>query len=245
MIPDWSRATVLDAAAFEACWEILGLGETPWQLDPPRRGRTAAERQAFVATVSAQLHAAGPQLSRQLGLLARPAWSLDVRLRADTLIAGLAACRGRDGVLAVRNGAEIGIVEIAAADAVAAVLGLLGPVHPGPGPAVLVSTTDAGRPVDDVRVLGPGPAVLVSMTGAGCPVDDLRMLGQFGASAAGREGRGMRRIPHVIGFHRTGRGDYRSVRVDPATAGPTTASLEPTTHARLARDLDGLLVGVR
>ena len=31
--------------------EVLDLGETPWQLEPPRRGRTAAERQAFVESL--------------------------------------------------------------------------------------------------------------------------------------------------------------------------------------------------
>jgi len=40
----------------------------------------------------------------------------------------------------------------------------------------------------------------------------------------------------VIGFHRTGAGDYRSVRL-----GPTTVALEPATRARLAADLHELL----
>jgi len=79
MMPEWSRATVLAAAAFEVCWEVLDLGETPWQLEPPRRGLTAAERQAFVAEVTAQLRAAGPELPAWLRLLARPAWSAYVK----------------------------------------------------------------------------------------------------------------------------------------------------------------------
>ena len=50
MIPDWSRATVLAAAAFEACWEVLGLGETPGSSSrhgtgsPPQSGRPSSPR---------------------------------------------------------------------------------------------------------------------------------------------------------------------------------------------------------
>ena len=219
MIPEWSRATVLAAAAFEVCWEVLDLGETPWQLEPPRRGLTAAERQAFVAEVTAQLRAAGPELPAWLRLLARPAWSVDVRLRADALVAGLVAGRGPVGVLAVRHDDEIALVDVPAAAAVDAVLGLLGPVRPGPG-----------RPASVVLADGPtAPEVR-----AAC--QDVRMFGQLGASVLDREGVRTRRLPRVIGFHRTGAGDYRSVRL-----GPTTVALEPATHARLAADLHELL----
>ena len=223
MIPDWSRATVLAAAAFEACWEVLGLGETPWQLEPPRHGLTTAARQAFVAEVAAQLRAAGPELPSWLRLLARPAWSVDVRLRAGDLVAGLVAARGPVGVLAVRHNDEIALVDIPAAAAVDAVLDLLGPVRPGPG-----------RPMSVVLADGPtAPEVR-----AAC--HDVRMFGQLGASVMDRDGVRTRRMPRVIGFHRTGVGDYRSVRL-----GPSTVALEPATRARLAADLDELLAGAR
>jgi hypothetical protein len=219
MTPAWSRATVLSAAAFEACWEILGLGETPWQLDPPRHGSTAAARKAFVAEACTRLRAFEPDLTEKLWLLARPSWTVDVRLRASELVAGLAACCGVCGVLAVRRGDEMALLEIPAADAVAAVLSLLGPIHPGPAPPMLITT----RP-DPVPM--PQPAAC----------RDVRMFGQLGASVGTHEGHRMRRAPHVIGFHRTGAGDYRSVRVD-----PSTVALEPATSARLAADLDELL----
>ena len=61
---------------------------------------------------------------------------------------------------------------------------------------------------------------------------DVRPARRFRAA---REG-ATRRLPRVIGFHRTGAGDYRSVRADPATV-----VLEPATRPRLAADLDGLL----
>jgi hypothetical protein len=223
MTLDWSRATVFTAAAFEACWEVLRLGETPWQLDPPRHGSTATARHAFVADVLAHLEAAGPELAASLRLLARPAWSVDVRLRAEGIVAGLAACRGATGVFAVRHGGEIALLDITPAEAVGAVLGLLGPVRPGTGRPLWVATAD-------------GPAA--PEVQAACR--DVRIFGQLGASVAARDGHPMRRMPRVIGFHRTGAGDYRSVRAD-----PSTVVLEPATHPRLAADLDGLLAAAR
>ena len=223
MTPDWSRATVFTAAAFEACWEVLGLGETPWQLEPPRYGSTTAARRAFVADVVGCLRATGPELASALRLLARPDWSVDVRLRAgSSLIAGVAACRGVAGVLAVRHDGAIALLDIAAADAVDAVLGLLGPVRPGPGRPMTVTTTDVPPP--DLK--------------ATCR--DVRMFGQLGASTATRDGHRTRRSPHVIGFHRTGCGDYRSVRVD-----RSAVALEPATRARLTADLDALLAVIQ
>ncbi|HEY0813470.1 MAG TPA: ESX secretion-associated protein EspG [Pseudonocardia sp.] len=230
--PDWSRATVFSAAAFEACWEILGLGETPWQLEPPRHGSTAIARRAFVAEVRARLQASGADLPAKLRLLAGPAWAVDVRLRSNYVgaaltasrgkdggvVAGLAACRGRHGVLAVRHRDEIALVEVPAADAVAAVLSLLGPVRPGKGPPMLITT---------------GPDPISAPLLAACR--DVRLFGQLGASVAARDGRQLRRS-RVIGFHRTDAGDYRSVRVD-----SSTIALEPATSARLWADLDGLL----
>jgi len=223
MNSDWSRAVVLAAAAFEACWEVLGLGETPWQLEPPRHGLTAEARRAFVTEVTAQLRAAGPELPTWMRLLARPAWSVDVRLRADDLVAGLVAGRGPAGVLAVRHGDEIAVVGVPAAAAVDAVLDLLGPVRPGPGRPTTV-------------VLGDGPTA--PEVRAACR--DVRMFGQLGASVPAQDGARTRRMPRVIGFHRTGAGDYRSVRL-----GPSTVALEPATRARLAADLEELLAPAR
>jgi hypothetical protein len=216
---DWSRATVLSAAAFEACWEILGLGETPWQLDPPRHGSTAAARQAFVEEVRVRLRASQPDLVEKLWLLARPSWTIDVRLRANELAAGLAACCGAYGVLAVRRGDEMALMDIPAAEAVAAVLSLLGPIRPGPAPPMLITVGRDAAPMPPT---------------AACR--DVRVFGQLGASVVARDGHRTRRAPHVIGFHRTGAGDYRSVRVD-----RSTIALGPATPARLAADLGGLL----
>jgi EspG family len=223
MTLDWSRATVLTAAAFEACWEILHLGETPWQLEPQREGPTAAARRTFVAEVVARLFTAGPELAEKLRLLARPEWMVDVRLRADRLVAGLAACRGADGVLAVRCGEEIALMETRAANAAAAVVSLLGPVHPGPGPPMLIATQP--HP-------GTGPMAVACR--------DVRMFAQLGVSVTADDGHRMRRAPRVIGFHRTGAGDYRSVRVD-----HSTVAIEPATLSRLMADLDELLTADR
>ena len=217
MTIDWSRATVLAAAEFEACWEILHLGETPWQLEPPRQGSTAATRRAFVAEALARLLSTGPELVEKLRMLARPEWAVDVRIRADRLVSGVATCRAADGVLAVRSGEEIALVEIRAADAVAAVVSLLGPVRPGPTPPVLIATQ-------------PNPGAPTGVC------QDVRMFAQLGGLVAAADGHRMRRAPRVIGFHRTGAGDYRSVRVD-----SSTVAVEPATLVGLTADLDALL----
>lgn len=219
MTLDWSGATVLTAAAFEACWETLQLGETPWQLEPPRHGTTASARREYVAEVRAQLARAGPDLPAWLRLLAYPAWCLDVRLREVELVAGVAACRGPDGVLAVRRDGEMALVAIKARAAADAVLSLLGAVRPGPGRPMLVPV--AG---------GPAAPRLT----AACR--DVQMFGQLGASVAVRDGHRTRRVPRVIGFHRTTAGDYRTVRVNGAVL-----AVEPATRLRLLADLDGLL----
>jgi EspG family len=221
MTLDWSRATVLTAAAFEACWEILQLGETPWQLEPPRQGSTALARRTFVAEVLTRLLSAGPELAEKLRLLARPEWMVDVRLRADRLIAGLAACRGADGVFAVRCGEEIALIEIRAANALATVVNLLGPLHPGPGPPVLIGTY---------------PHPVTGAVAVACR--DVRMFAQLGVSVTADDGHRVRQAPRVIGFHRTG--DYRSVRVDPATV-----AVKPATLSRLMADVDELLTADR
>ncbi len=216
---DWSRATVLSAAAFEACWDALRLGETPWQLDPPRHGSTAIARRAFVAEVLYRLRASGPDLAGKLRLLAHPSWTVDVRLRADGLVAGLAACRGAEGAFAVRSGDELALMEIPPAEAIAAVLSLLGPIRPGPSPPMLITTRRAATPA-------PPPAAC----------RDVRMFGQLGASVATHDGRRIRRAPRVVGFHRAAEGDYRSVRVD-----RSTIAVRPATPMLLTADLDELL----
>lgn len=221
-------ALVLAAPAFEVCWERLGLGETPWQLDPPRIGSTTGQRRAHIAEVAAELRdrgladerGPGPQLTTMLRLLAHPQWSLDLRRRSRDLLAGVVAARGGRAVLAVRHRDEITLHPVAPAAGVDAVLDLLGPISPGPGRPVCC-TDD---PCD------PDAALLAGMC------RDVHTMAQVGASRALGDGTRMQRAPWVVGVHATPSGHYRSVRT-----GPCGLTVEPLTRSRLVADAERLL----
>jgi len=250
MSHDWSRATVLSTTEFEVCWEVLGLGETPWQLEPPRSGITLEERRAVVEGVAAGLARRGlgdhrgprPDVAEQFRLLARPARSFDIRFRADALVAGVAACRGSECVLAVRHGHEIALLGLPAETAAASLVDLIGPAASAPGREIRLpaATLDAARtaaPRDPdrfadelcLRGLPRGDALaLVHL----CRHVDLR--GQLGASAGSGDGSRMRRAPYVIGFHRGPAGLVRQVRHG------DTVSVGPTSRDALLAELDEL-----
>lgn len=253
---EWSRATVLSLAEFEVSWELLGLGETPVQLDPPSAGRTMEERRRIVADVAAALHRRGlgdgrgphPVLAERLRLLAAGD-ELDVRFRADTLVAAVAARRHDRCTLAVRHAGEIALLDLRADEAGAALVELIGPVVPGPGrtvhlPAGVLDAARAASPRDPHRfgeelvvrgVDAQDAAQLVQMcTGA-------RHGGQLGATARGPVGR--RRAPYVVGVHRTDQGCYRQVRR--LTAGHATVTIAPVSGRELLDDLTRLADAAR
>jgi hypothetical protein len=238
MVLDWSRATVLSLDEFEVCWELLGLGETPGQLDPPSSGRTAEERRWIVAAVGAELRRRGlgdgrgphPVVAEMMRMLAHAELVLDVRVRAERLVAGLAACRGDRCTLAVRCGAEIAVLGLPADAAAPALVELIGAVQPGPGavvavPAAVLDAARAAAPDDPVRFADE----LVRRGTARTDADHLvrmctgvRRRGQFGVTAHGSGGR-RRRAAYVVGTHRTAQGDYRQVRRQgTVTVGPVS-----------------------
>ncbi|MDN5860690.1 MAG: ESX secretion-associated protein EspG, partial [Pseudonocardia sp.] len=112
---DWSAAQVVTTSEFEVCWEMLRLGETPWQLDPPRSGLTTADRDAVVSSALQGLAARGlafgqrlgPALEEHLQRLAWPRWSADVRYVAGSAVSAVAAVRGSQATVAVRHDDEI------------------------------------------------------------------------------------------------------------------------------------------
>lgn len=252
----WPRATVLSLAEFEVSWELLELGETPPQLDPPSQGRTKEERRQVIAAVGASLHRRGlgdgrgphPVLAERLRLLALGD-ELDVRFRAHTLVAAVAAYHRDRCAFAVRHGAEIALLDLRVDQAAAALVELIGPVVPGPGRAVSIP----GEVLDAVRAAAPRDprrftdeliwrgvdaqeaALLVRMcTGA-------RHAGQFGATA--RRATGRCRAPHVVGVHRTDQGCYRQVRR--VHGGRTTVTIAPAGGPDLIGELAGLAAAAR
>lgn len=254
---NWAAAIVLSCTEFEVSWDLLGLGETPWQLDPPRSGLTVPERGAIIAGVVAGLRERGLGDGRGpgyvigdlMGLLAHPEWALDVRFRADTLVAGVAACRGQDCAFAVRQGAEIALLALHSRDAPASLLALLGTITPGAGrevnlpadvldAAVAASSGSHDRFTDELVWKGLARQDAVALTDS---CRGVRMRGQFGASVSARDGgRRMLRAPYVVGFHHGATGHFRQVRrVTPLGAAVTVG---PTDPARMLTDL-GELVG--
>jgi hypothetical protein len=257
MTLDWTRAAVLSVTEFEVCWGLLGLGETPWQLDPPRSGLTTAERYAIVvdAVVGLQRRGLGdgrgpgPAVAELLRLLAHPAWSLDVRFRADALVAGVTACRGPRCAFAVRHGSEIALPGLHTDAAASSLVDLLGPVAPGASgrevrlPADVLDGArtaapgDHGRFTDELVRRGSARADAVALLDM-CRAVDVR--GQFGASVSARDGTRMLRAPYVAGFHRTTAGYYRQVRR--RLPGGDLVTIGPTSRSRMLDDL-GELVG--
>jgi EspG family len=249
---DWTRATVLGLTEFEVSWELLGLGETPPQLDPPSAGRTMEERRRIVADVCADLRRRGlgddrgpqPVLAERLRLLAGAELTLDLRFRGDTLIAGLAACYANRCTLAVRHEAQIALLDLPVDAAAPALVELIGPVTPGPGAVVTLpaATLDAARSVapDD-----PG-RFAEELVWRGVPRLDagrlvrmcsgVRQRGQFGATA--RPGGTRRRAPYVVGMHCTEDGHFRQLRR--TASGTTTVTIGPVTAQGLLDDLADL-----
>jgi hypothetical protein len=255
VILDWSRATVLTLTEFEVAWELLQLGETPWQLDPPRRGHTREERRRVVADALHGLQRRGlgdergphPQLAEWLRLLARPESVLDVRFRDRSLTAAVAARHGHRCTLAVRNQGEIAVLDVPGHAAAAALVELLGPVVPGDGvrTAVAVDVLDAAAAAEpDLfgtelhrRGLPDAEARLVARMCEGAD-----RIGQFGASGRTADGR-TRRAPYVVGLHRTPSGHYAQLRRR-RPDGRDLITIEPLSHRGLLRHLDELLAAV-
>ena len=252
---DWSSAKVVTTSEFEVCWELLRLGETPWQLDPPRSGLTDAERTAVVSSALNGLSARGLAYGRRLGpvleehleRLAWPRWSADVRYVADSLVSAVAAVRGERATVAVRHDTEIALLDVPADDAVDVLLDLPGSGAPGPGRDVRMpaSVLDAAR-----RAADPGSYGFVEQLTAGGVSEtdaallwgmcrDVRMRGQYGATLGTGDGTRTRRAPYVIGFHATPQGRFRQVRR--SERGVPTVTVGPAARSDLRRELTGLL----
>lgn len=250
----WERATVLTVVELSACWELLDLGESPLHLDLPSPGATADEHRAIVAAVLGGLRdrgLAGPlgpviPLADRLRVLARPDHQFDLRLSGTSLMTAISAVRARRGVLAVRHGSEVALLDTTPASGVPGLVELLGPLRPGPGwsvglPAQVFDAARVGSPDDPDRfadvlnrhgIPRSDTDVLVAMTRGAV------RLGQFGAAQRGPDER-LRRAPHVVGLHRTEAGDYCQLRRGDGR-GRDTVTIAPLDRDTLLGHLDRL-----
>lgn len=250
---DWASALVVSTSEFEVAWERLGLGETPWQLDPPRRGPTPAERRAVVAHALDALrqrgvgHSGASPLAGHLRRLAQPHWSVDLRYHVGSLVTAVVAVRDRAATLAVRHADEIALLPIHPDHAVATLVDLPGRRRAGAGREIRVAAPvlDAAR----ARAGPHDPRFVTELADRGVPHHDAVMLaemcrsvhlrGQLGATVSVGDGTRMRRARYVVGFHTTKRGQFQQVR----RAGPAgeTVTVGPASRERLCTEVRELL----
>lgn len=249
MAVDWARSAVLSVDEFDVCWELLDLGVTPAVLELQRSGRTYPERDRIVACAIGTLRERGlvrgsapvRALAADLTTLARAGTVRDLVVTAPVRIAALAATGETSCVLAVRMDDRVALARVAPGRAAAELVELVGPVHPGPGPAVRIpapvlrdavaaSADEPERFTSELMrrgVDGPDAAAVLRM-------GELTGAGQLGAS------RGGLRAPYPLLLHVTARGVYRQRRVTRPGA-DTMVEAGPVDAATLTRELDELV----
>jgi hypothetical protein len=141
-------AAVLTTVGFDVLWERLGLGRTPLVLQLPSPGRTVAEREQICTRAAADPALADPRLAGRFRVLADPDRRYELRAWWGRSVRALAAGRGDDGVLAVRDGERV--VVRGDDDVLGSLLAQLPPGRPGSGRAATV-------PSADLRAAGTGP----------------------------------------------------------------------------------------
>lgn len=242
----------LTAVEFDACWELLGLGERPAALSLPSPGRTHTERRRVLEGVLDGLRRRAlasdrphPVIADMLGLLARPRHEIDLRLNGGR--SALGAIAGNRGVVVARQGEHVWAVGLRAAEVGPRLVGFVGPMTP----AVLRPVNIPADALDEaLRVAAPRRsvwAVADELSLRGVPRADATSLaraftevhdpGQLSVTEI-VEGR-RRPAPWCCGLHRTDTGWVATVRS--AAPSGTTVSVLPVDSGRLAMRLDGVL----
>ena len=242
----------LTAVEFDACWELLGLGERPAALSLPSPGRTHTERRRVLDAVLDGLRRRGlasdrphPVIADLMGLLARPRHEIDLRLSGGR--SALGAIAGNLGVVVARQGEQVWTVGLRAAEVVPRLVSFAGSMQPAvlrpvniPADAldealrVAAPRRSMWAVADELTVRGVPRADAASLARAFTEVHDLGQLSVTGIV----EGR-RRPAPWCCGFHRTGTGWVATVRS--AAPSGTTVSVFPVDAGRLAMRLDDVL----
>lgn len=246
----------LSAVEMDACWELLGLGDTPLTLTLPSPGRTFAERDQLLADTLAGLRArgladdSGPcgALARQLRVLSAPEHQVDLRLGGAPYgdIVGIGAVYGQQATVVLRRGELIRLLPVRPARVIHTLLGAAGPLRPGTGRTVNIPAEvydDAQRATTDGNLWTMADQLVergVPRTDASAWVrmcTGVRSFGQLGTTFWPE---GVPRFgPWVIGFHRTDTGHYLQLR-RPDRYG-TTVTIAPVDAPRLHRLTQELL----
>lgn len=256
--PVWARSgsarpvdVRLSPIEMDACFELLGLGETPPTLDLPSPGRTVPKRQDHLDAILLDLQRRGmadrrgpsEQVTELLRVLAHPDHQLDLRMYDEHRggLTAIAAARRGNGVLTVYEGNQISLAAIRTSALVPTVVGLVGQMCPGRGAAVNVPA-DAFDTAWQATTDGQLSDLVDQLTEVGIPRADvvscmhmcrgIRALGQLGT--VHYSGRSARLGPWVIGFHRTDAGYYLQLR-RPGPYGREVVTICPLNAPRLTQ----------
>lgn len=242
----------LSAVEFDACWELLELGERPPSLNLPSPGRTHTERRRVLTGVLEGLRRRGlasdrphPVISALLTTLSRPRFEIDLSLGGGRSALGVIA--GNRGVVVARQGEQVWMAGLRAAAVVPRLVGFAGPMRPAamrpvniPADA-LDEALEVAAPrrsvwavADELAQRGVPRADAASLARAFTEVHDLGQLSVTGVV----EGR-RRRAPWCCGFHRIDTGWVATVRG--AAPSGTVVSVFPVDAGRLAMRLDDVL----
>lgn len=252
---DWPKGVVLSTTEFDVARDLLDLGPNPAVLELLSPGFTDVERAVVVRDARAALAARGladgttvrPGLVEDLRTVITPDSQRD--LVAPHGMRAVVGIRRRAAVLAVRLGDEVALVRVAAADASAALVELLGPVVPGRGPTVRIPArvlADAAAACDGVR--DRLVAELLRRGTSGAEAALLQRMGDADATAqlgAGRRGPDPARAPAFVLVHATAQGCFYQRRPAPGRVGaplPDDALVHagPADTAGLVAELDDL-----
>jgi len=260
---------VLTAAEFDVLWERLGLGPTPVVLRLDSPGRTRAERREIEAAGWQALRRRGlagptgahPELTRLLGLLARPAVALELRGWWGRSVRAVAAGEPDSGVLAVRQDGSLTVR--ACASLPSALLRVLPSAPAGPGRATTLPTSvlaaalgaapggPAPGPARGTSPLAAVGGLRAALVGHGVAAAEAgllaRMIGgtekraQLVALTGDRWG-GTTRAGGVLGVLDGAQGRYLLTRCTGAD-GVEWTTVAPTDDRRLRHRLGELLTG--
>lgn len=254
--PGRPRELRLSEVEFDACWELLGLGERPGGWILPSPGRTHTERRRVLDGVLDGLRRRDlardrphPMVADLLEVLARPRQEIDLLLGGGR--SARAAIAGGRAVVAARHGGQVWTVRMRPAEVVPRLVALVGPMTPG---VVRPVNIPAGVLDEALRAAGPRRsvwAVADELASRGVPKADatglarafgeVHDIGQLGVSGIveGRRHPG----PWAIGFHRADSGWIGTVRRPEPCGhdGGGSVSVFPLDAPRLATRLDQLL----
>lgn len=217
----------LEPAEFNLLWARLGLPARPLELNVPAAGTTVAEaarlsdRAAFALRARDLLTGEdpAPRVAGLLNAVARPVTQVDVRWSRGVEVPelrGLAALRGKTGVLALWDGEAVTLRGIKQSMFAAELVAVLGPSPAGTGRSVTTPAEVVLRASKESR--GEAERFHRKLVASGVSRDDARAwrevvesrrlrAGQIGATGYDQWGRPTR-APWVIHVLDTDRGRY-------------------------------------